>query len=345
MKTIVRVLGMAAAVMLVAAACTGSPGYGGGGGGTISWAVDPVHADPASTPSPLKPNRVYLPQTTPTGNLAVVLHGTTATPQAHLEMADALRFDGYHVMLLRYSAELGTTYACPDTVALTDPDCHRAYRNETAFGAGVPNPSGSAYDHPAANVSAANSVMSRVLKLTEHMVTLNPTGDWDQFQLSTAGSCDTVNANYGACDLDWSKVSFLGHSQGAGLALMMGKHLPLNAVGMTSGPYDAFYDSGTGTATAAPWTTEAFAVPATSMGTLSHTADYGLVRIRAASDALGIPGPEVSARTTPFPTNRLLTSEASACPIDGAPGHNSTAVDLCTPGYGYTEAWRHLVGS
>jgi hypothetical protein len=340
-KTIVRVLAMAAAVMLVAVSCTRPSGSSGGGG---AWSVDPVDADPASTADPLKPSRAYTPQTTPRGALAVVLHGTTATPAAHLEMADALRYDGYHVILLRYSAQVGTTSACPDSVATTDPDCHRSFRNEVTFGAGVPNPSGSAYDHPTANVSAANSVMNRLLKLVEYMKVVSPAGGWDQFQLATGGTCDTVNANYGACELDWSKVAALGHSQGAGVALMMGKHLALRAVGMTSGSYDAFFNGAT--ATAAPWTSEGgFAVPAGKIRTLMHSADYGAARIRAVADALGVPGPEVSARNTPFPTNRLLTSEASACPLDGAPGHNSTAVDLCTPGYGYTEAWRFLAGS
>lgn len=339
MKSFVRLAGAVAAIALFAGACTTPTSSGNS---TSSWSVDPVLADAATTPDPLATNRIYQPVGTERGELAVMLHGTGSTPAAHYEIAGALRSDGYHVILLRYSASLGTLYACPDVDALTDPDCHRAFRHEVTFGAGVPDPDGVARDHATANVTSADSVVNRLLKLVDRMATVVPASGFGQFQQQTGGSCDVTNANYGTCELDWSKVSVLGHSQGAGVALYMAKFYALEAAGLLSGTYDAYLDGG-GAATAAPWTTEGdFDVPAESITTLMHEDDYGAERIRAVADALGISGPEVSATVVPFLTDRLITDLQPTCLFDSVPGHNSTSVDLCTPGNSYVEAWRFM---
>ncbi len=332
----------AALVALTAAACT-PPSGGGGGGPRTSWSVDPASADPATTADPLNPNLAYLPTGTARGALAVILHGTGAGTAGYGELTSALRSDGYHVIVLRYSASLGTLSACPDSTAASYPDCHREFRAETTFGAGVADPDGFAYDHPVANIPTANSVANRLLKLIDHMVDIAPGVGWEQFQVATGGSCDDFNATYGACELDWSKVSLVGHSQGAGVALYVAKFMGLRAAGLLSGTYDA-YQSGQ-TATAAPWTTESFATPDSAIRTLRHANDYGTARILAVADAVGIPGPEVPAESAPFAGNRLLATTASTCPWDSAPGHNSVAFDLCAPDGVYVNAWRELAGS
>jgi hypothetical protein len=195
-----------------------------------------------------------------------------------------------------------------------------------------------------ANVSKANSVLNRILKLVDFMALAYPDSGFDQFQQKTGGTCDVMNTTYGTCDLDWSKVAMLGHSQGSGVALYMAKFLSMRAVGLFSGTYDAFVEGGV--ATAAQWTDEGdFDTPPGSIRTLMHTNDYGANRIRAVAEAVGIPGPEVSATVTPFLTNRLVTSLASQCPWDGAPSHNSTSVTACVPGYAYQDAWRYMAGS
>ncbi|MGI9579335.1 MAG: hypothetical protein ACR2OH_14140 [Microthrixaceae bacterium] len=345
MKSFVRIVGVVAAVVMAAAACTQPSTGGGSGGGGGAWTVDPSAADPATNSDPgLAANRVYAPVTAPRNALAVVLHGTNSVPSAHDSVAVALRNDGYHVILMRYSATLGTLYACPDTDAVTNPDCHRKFRHETTFGAGVTDPDGTARDHATANISSANSVVNRLLKLVEHMAVNYPTSGYEQFQDKTGSTCNNTNANYGACELDWSRVAVLGHSQGAGVALFMAKHYSLRASGLFSGTYDAFVDGGV--ATAAPWTSEGgFDTAPGSIRTLMHTNDYGQDRIRAVAAAVGIPGPEVSATVTPFTTNQLLTSLTPQCPFDSVPGHNSTSVDGCVPGGAYYDAWRFMAGS
>lgn len=329
-------------VALLAGACV--PPSGGGGNGT-TWSVNPATADPATTADAVNPSKLYLPTGTARGALAVILHGTGAGTTGYGELTSTLRSDGYHVIVLRYSAALGTQGACPDSEISTFPDCHRVFRSETVFGAGVADPDGFAYDHPVAQIPAADSLMNRLLKLVDHMAVAVPSADWDQFQDATAGVCNDLNTTYGACELDWSKVALIGHSQGAGVALYAAKFLPLRAVGLLSGSYDAFATSPT-TATAAPWTSEAgFATPDSSIRILRHTLDTGTARILAVADAVGVPGPDVDATAPPFAGNRLVTSATSTCPWDSAPNHNSTAFDLCAPDGLYAPAWRALAGS
>lgn len=343
-----RVLGVAAVIALAlgAGACAPPPS-GSSSGPPGQWAVNPKTTDPLIANDPTFTNLAFAPTGPALGRLAVILHGTGSSPQAYTELAASLRSAGFHVIVLRYSAAIGTQQACPDANAATDPDCFRVFRSETVFGAGVTDPLGQAYDHPLANVSRANSVMNRLLKLVEYLRTIAPAAGWGQFQQSTGGTCDVVNAEYGACDLNWSNVVPVGHSQGAGVALYLSKFLPLNKVVMLSGSYDA-YDLGSNNYTVAPWITEGgFATATADVGMLSHTSDYGLGRIRAVANAVGVTGTEVQTSVGPpfSGSKRLITSVPSTCPWDSAPGHNSTAVDLCVPDLAYNNAWNYLAGA
>jgi hypothetical protein len=243
---------------------------------------------------------------------------------------------------------MGTPDGCPNVNAAPDPDCHRVFRSETTFGAGVTDPDGGSYDHAMISISQANSVMNRLLKLVDHLNVIAPTGGWGGFQQRTGMDCDSFNATFGACDLNWGDVVSAGHSQGAGVAPYLAKFLPLHRVMMLSGSYDA-YDLGGGSYTVAPWVAEGgLDVPASGIGTLLHTSDYGRNLFRAVENSLGLAGPEVSVTSSSPPyggSHRLVTSTASTCPWDATPGHNSTAVDVCAPDYLYWAAYTHLAGS
>jgi hypothetical protein len=338
----------ALAVTTIAAACTPPASSGGSGGPATSWAVNPKTTDPAISNDATFTHLAYAPSGVPLGKLAVVLHGTGSSPQAYLELAGSLRSAGFHVIVLRYSAALGTLGACPDTGAATDPDCHRIFRSETVFGAGVPDPTGHAYDHPLANINLSNSVMNRLLKLVDYLRTVAPGAGWDSFQQRSGTACTSMNTTYGACDLDWTKVVAVGHSQGAGVGLYLGKFFPLSKIVMLSGTYDA-YNLGGGSFTIAPWVAEGgMATANTDIGTLLHTSDFGLPLFRAVENALNVTGSEVQVSSSAPPyggSRRLITSVPSTCPFDSAPGHNSTAVDLCVPDGAYINAWNYLAGA
>ncbi len=335
-----------AALALLATACPPQPGEGGGGGGNGYVDIPPNSTDPSISGDPFYPNFAIPPSGTPRGRLVVLFNGTGAGPSALVGMGNALASDGYHVIGLRYASGVGTQSACPDSAVTTSPDCHRAFRGEVVFGSGVGDPDGYAADHPAVNVTPANSVVNRLIKLVGHLTVRFPLADWSQFEDLSGGEC-VESPQYGGCELDWTKVVALGHSQGAGVALYLGKQFPLARVGMLSGAYDAF-SLGSGSYSVAPWVTEGdFATPTSSIATFSHLSDYGLGIQRAVADALGLAGPETNVTTTPRPyggTNRIVTTVNPACLLDSNGAHNATATDGCSPVNAHSHAWRYLAG-
>ncbi|UDY34678.1 BPSS1187 family protein [Dermatobacter hominis] len=333
-----------AALVAVAAACQQPPS---GGAASTSWSINPSATDALIAGDSVSTHQAYLPIGAAQNKLAVILPGTSATTLAFSELATVLRRSGFHVIVLRYPSSLGTTGACPDAGAATYPDCFRVFRSEVVFGSDVQDPIGDTYDHPIAAVNAPNSVVNRLTKLLDHLVQLAPTAGWDKFQYRTgAGVCTQVDGTYGGCAINWTKVTAVGHSQGAGVGLYLAKFFPLARVVMLSGSFDA-YDLGGGSFAVAPWITEApLVVAPADIRTLLHTSDPALGRMRAVASALGIPGSEVNVTTSSPPyggSKRLVTSLASSCGLwDSSPSHNSTAVDACAPDQAYDAAWTYL---
>ena len=339
---------MVLAVALVLVGCTQAPAGNGTGNGNGPLTVDPRLTDPAIPTDLVFPHIVQGPTAAPRGRLAVVLHGSGANPQGYTELIAALANDGYHVVGLRYNALLPSLGACPDADADQDPDCHRTFRGETVFGQGVPDPAGHAFDHPIAFVPKASSVMNRLLRLVAYMSANYPSAGFGQFLRQTAsGTCTSPNTTYGTCDVDWSKVVLMGHSQGAAVALYLAKFFAVDRVGLMSGTYDA-YALGAGVYSAAPWLTDGpLAVPTSRIGWFVSTRDPEVGRLRAVATALALSGQETDVTTTARPfggSHRLVSSTTPSCPFDTAQNHNSTAVDLCVPDGLYVAAWRYLAG-
>ncbi len=333
-----------AAVAMLALACAPEPGPGGGSNGYVD--IPPNSTDPLISGDPMYPNFAIPPAGTPRNRLVVLFNGTGAGPSALVGMGNTLASDGYHVIGLRYASGVATQWACPDSAVTTSPDCHREFRSEVVFGAGVGDSDGFSADHPSINVTPANSVVNRLIKLVGHLTATYPLADWGQFQAQVGGDC-SVSPQYGGCEVDWTKVVALGHSQGAGVALYLGRQFPLARVGMLSGAYDAFALGG-GTYSVAPWVTEGgFATPISSIATFSHLSDYGLGIQRAVADALGLAGPERNVTTSSRPygnTSRIVTTVTPMCLLDSNGAHNATATDGCSPSGAHTSAWRYLAG-
>ena len=344
-----RLVALAAMAMaLLAVACVPQPGTGGGSGSSV-WTVDQHDTDPALGADPVNVNRAFAPWTTVTAKnkLVVVFPGTSAQTSVFNEVVNALTSDGYHVIVLRYQSALGTTQACPDAELPTNPDCHRQFRSEVVFGENVNDPNGNAYDLPVAHVNQAYSTNNRIIKLLDWLVTTAPTKGWAQFQQRSGTTCTQTNATYGGCEVKWSKVSLLGHSQGAGVAMYLSKFFPVSALGMLSGPYDGIPDGGGGYS-AAPWTTEPLAIPDSKVTVLNHPSDDGWEIENAVADAIPVVGAPVNVATQPASyggSRRLYTDAASTCPWDGSPSHNSTAVDLCAPDGLYVTPWRYMAAA
>lgn len=296
-------------LLLAALGCTPV----GDGSGSGPRAVQPSLTDPALPDDPLEPNLWIAPKGTPKGKLAVLFNGTGAGPSVLTNLGTTLADDGFHVVILRYESAVGTQAACPDSVAATFPDCHRAFRGEVVFGSAVAN-------HPAVSVDTARSVRNRLDAMVSYLAGRYPLDGWD---------------------LDWSDRVLVGHSQGAGVALYLSKFFAVERVVLLSGTYDVFGSI----PTVAPWITEGgFATPSSRIGWFAHLSDPGLPLQRAVAQAVGVTGSEVAvASGAPYGgSRRLVTSAQPGCPFDSSPTHNSTATNLCSSSALHPPAWRYL---
>jgi len=345
-----RVIVATVVAMLAVAACTTSPsgGSGSGTGGPGQRSVDPRLTDPSLPAELLFTNIAQSASGTVRNKLALVFHGTSANPQAHTELINALAGDGYHVAAVRYNAVLSATGGCPDVTQADDPDCHQNLRAETVFGQNVADPEGHAFDHQLLNITRTSSAMNRTLKLVNYLAATYPTEGWAQYLAHDAnGNCTSFSTTYGTCDLDWTKVVLMGHSQGGSVALYMSSFYPVGRVGMLSGAYDA-WDNGDGTLTAANWVVARKAkIPVGKVVEFVHTRDVGLARIRTVEKTLGITGPEKNVLTSARPWNysqSLVTTITPTCPLDSSQAHNATAQDLCAPDGQFVPVWRYVAG-
>jgi predicted esterase len=340
----VSVVGVVAvATALVVAAC--APQAPPNGNSSRFLQIDPAITGPGIPHETVASHFAISPYGTPRNQLIVLFNGTGAGPLALHTLGETLAGDGFHVIALRYSSDVGTTTACPDSVAQTDPDCFRRFRGEVVHGEGVTDPSGASYDHASVSVSAANSVENRLLKLVDHLRTTRALDGWGQFQQVSDGACTTMNTAYGTCELDWTKVIAGGHSQGAGVALYLAKFHPLARVMLYSGPFDVF-ELPDASLNVAPWITEApLQVPSSRITLLSHTGDLALDRFEAVEAVLGLPGSPVEITNTARPydgSSRLRTSATPTCPLGDLPKHNSTATEGCSPFGVLNPVWRYM---
>ena len=345
-----RVIVATVVAMLAVAACTTAPtGSGGSGtGGPGQRTVDPRLTDPALASELIFQHIVQAPSGTVRNKLALVFHGTGANPQAHTELVNALSGDGYHVAAVRYNAVLSATGGCPDVTQADDPDCHQNLRAETVFGQSVADPEGHAFDHQLLNITRTSSVMNRTLKLVNYLAATFPAEGWGQYlALDANGNCVSSNTTYGTCNLNWTKVVLVGHSQGGSVALYMSSFYPVARVGMLSGAYDA-WDNGNGTLTTANWVlARKSTIPVAKVIEFVHTKDVGLARIRAVEKSLGISGAETNVLSSSRPwgySQRLITTITPSCPLDASQAHNATAQDLCAPDGQFVPVWRYVAG-
>jgi hypothetical protein len=331
-------------VAALVGACAPPASGGGSGGGTPLQRWSPHLTDPALPPDTDRPNTSKMPTVAPRGELAVVLNGTGADPLALTKLQRVLSDNGYHVVGLRYSSALGTRAACPDSVAESWPECQREFRNEVVFGAGVTAPDGTVSDHPGLAVDATRSVHNRLLKLIAYLHQRFPLNGWNQFQLTDGSGCELVHPVHGACELDWSKVTLVGHSQGAGVGLYLSKQFDVGRVAMLAGTADVFRVDGE--RIVAPWIAEGgFETDRADITSLVHTGDPDVGDHRAVAEALDLPGVEISTTLIPRPyfgSRRLSTSLAPACVIGTGLAHNSVATDPCVRNELF-QVWEYMV--
>lgn len=130
--------------------------------------------------------------------LLVFLPGTGAKTKHYLLFPNLAANLGYHVIGLSYPNGLPALASI--CAGNSDIDCYKNYREEICFGHDV---SENVF------VDSLNSIQTRLFKTLQYLSMQYPQDEWEQF----------LNGNA----LNWQKMAFAGHSQGAGHALYLGK--------------------------------------------------------------------------------------------------------------------------
>jgi hypothetical protein len=345
-----RRFGLAAAMAAVAVAvlsgCAPPPT---GGPVPVLIEVNPNLVDPGLPSDPSAPNFSAAPLSTVAARnrLVVLFNGTDSIPRTMGAVARALASDGYHVIGLRYDVALGMMNACPpNSTPPTDPQCHRWLRSEVLWGSGVAPGDGSAgFDHPMVNVTATTSVMNRLLAYVDYLASVRQAEGWSQFQQRSGGVCAATHPIYGDCDLNWGSMVAIGHGQGAGMALYLGKFHALDRVGMLSGSHDSF--GIVGSYQPAAWLSEPTATPTSRLAHFLHGEDPNLLRQRAVATAIGSTDPEVDTGQVARPyanSRRLLTIVQPTCLTNPDWAYGATIEGICSPKDVHVNVWRYLAG-
>lgn len=140
--------------------------------------------------------------------LYVFLPGTYRNPtnsRATTEKAASL---GYHAIGLMYDNRVAGNPLCSKTGDIT---CHSRARHEVIDGVDR---------HPSVDVNTANSLVNRLTKLLIYLNKTRPTQGWGQYLVNGSPN--------------WSKIIVSGHSQGAAVAGVLGRHYPVKKVIMIS---------------------------------------------------------------------------------------------------------------
>jgi hypothetical protein len=293
--------------------CAPTPGVGvrvSSQNGLAVTAVLPQSTD-ACISQKLDSHFVYrAPAVASAGRLLIFLPGTGAVAQNYqLILAQAARA-GYHAIGVSYPNDIAVGTFC----AAEQPTCYAATRLEILTGQATSS---------VVNVSRANSIENRIVKLLRFMNTAEPGAGWAQFLSNDS----TVN---------WSSVSIAGHSQGGGHALFIAQRYAVFRASM----YASYGDYLPNVTTPAPWVTQSYATPATRIFGFISTADELISPLGALSTwgALGMVGAAVNVDVTSSPYGAAQRFVTAAIPENPtlviAANHNVVAVDVNTPKVG-----------
>jgi len=177
---------------------------------TITWdSVRPTTTD-ATIASDAYNTRHYMLKSSQDTmhSLVIFLPGTYRYPGNYKFMMEQLALLGHHVIGISYKYDPPVNAICSTTDDVT---CHYRARMETIDGVDR---------HPSVSVDNANSILNRIKKLLQYLVTNKPGEGWDQY--------------YSGGEVQWNKVIITGHSQGAALAGIMGHEFPVKRTVMFS---------------------------------------------------------------------------------------------------------------
>jgi hypothetical protein len=191
--------------------------------------------------------------------LFVFVSGTGSTETQTQEIIRAGAERGYHSVAIAYSNYSAVAKLC---LASLDAECTSKVREEILTGNDL---------SPLVEVGPHDGLETRLRNLLIYLQATYPNEGWDNFMSQG--------------EVDWSKISAVGHSQGAGnVAYLAKRHSMFRAV-MISGVFDI-----TATALPAPWLSRPNVTPVDRQYGFSHVADYvvPIVYADASWNAIGL---------------------------------------------------------
>ncbi len=245
---------------------------------------------------------------TPNNKLCVFLPGSGAKPENYKLFVQKAAKMGYHSVGLMYPNPTGiyNNGACETS---PDADCFYKLRLETLKGTDVSS---------LISVNFSNSIINRLSKL---LLTLNakyPSDNWGQY-LQTNG------------ELNWTKIVFAGHSQGAGHSVFITKFYPIIKAIMLSNK-----DFNTTTNLPANWYTLPNVQAINNVYGFTHSndefADQQIVWNNLQLSSFGAIV-NIDNAVIPFSMTHRLTTNATPAQLWGTVigAHSSVAADAYTP--------------
>ncbi len=253
--------------------------------------------------------------------LVVWFSGSCGQPRNQRRLLREAARNGYRVIGLNYANCPSVNSTC-DPLQPGSPNCYEQVRLERIDGVDRSS---------LVSVTPANGIENRLAKLLQYLDATYPAEGWGQYL-----SGGTVR---------WELAIVAGHSQGGGMAAMLGTIHSVTRVAMFS------WKDTISALQPAPWLSSAKATPVDRWYGFSHQHSSPIPE-EVAWNTLGLLGTTVNVDTTPEPyanANRLTTD---VLPQTGsyANAHGSVATDDNTPLRAdgtpvLSEVWRHLLGA
>ncbi|WP_016949475.1 hypothetical protein [Anabaena sp. PCC 7108] len=291
---------------------------------STGFEVAPLSTDPAINDW-LDPHYVVIDQSANLRNkLFVFFPGSFGNPSRQKLITQFAAKQGYHAINLNYPNSWTVDRLCRKNSA---PDCYAKVRQEIIEGKDY---------SPLVNISPANSIENRMLKLLQYLNQQYPQQGWSQY--------------FNKDMIKWDLVVVSGHSQGGGHAAMLGKQHRVARVIMLAAPADYSVVSSVVSGQIASWLAAPGQTPPERYYGFAHIKDPGYARIQKAWELLGMANygsaVNVDGQQPPYNySHRLITA---LIPSRQGKYHGSVATDGTTPRQSdgtpvFQKVWQYLI--
>jgi hypothetical protein len=286
---------------------------------STGFEVEPQSTDPAISDW-LDPHYVVIDKSVKLRNkLFVFFPGSFGKASRQQLITQVAAKQGYHAINLNYPNSWTVGNLCRKS---PDPDCSGNVRKEIINGKDY---------SPLVDISPANSIKNRLVKLLQYLNQQYPQQGWSQYF-----NGDTIK---------WDLIVVSGHSQGGGHAAMLGKQHQVARVVMLGAPSDYSAVSGQ----PASWLAALGQTPPEQYYGFVHIKDEGYDRIQKAWELLGManyePVVNVDGKQPPYNHSHRLITDIMPDRFDKY--HGSVATDVTTPKRVdgnpiFQEVWQYL---